>query len=319
MVTRELLTASLLMACMPVAVAHHSTAIYDKDTHVAASGTVTDWFTGRPHYALTFVGSDEFGNEQTYVLDFGGISSLPRENNWDDSTFQVGDRVSVVGNPSQLRNDNRILVESLGTEFGEYSVQPREPTNGTGPPFFVPIPEEIELPTIEMLAMPTAWDWADPAVIVNVHGDAEGQPPRDYEVHLPGATALLEEHDFSEDDLQEDANLIVAGFLVEEGGRAMVFPAMFGILGQRGLRFPYHGLQIAHDYLGLEYTPPEGDARATGRPGPPGGVRGAAGRGPGGAGGPAGQGPGGAGDAAGRGPGGGAGEPRGDGDSGEDE
>ena len=279
MIDRLTVTGSILMACMPLAVAHHSSAIYDTDTQVYASGTVTDWHTGQPHFSLTFTGTDESGEENSYVLDFGGVSALVRQNGWDESTFQVGDSIAVTGFPSRLKHTN-LLVEFLYTEFGEFQAPPRRAARneaGSLPPRFGRVPEEITLPSITMYATVTGSDWVDPTVVVHVHGEPQGEPARDFEIHLPGAAALADAGSFTAEDFPVGTPVIVTGLLADDGDREVVFAWILGAVEGRAVRTQENGLRLAHEHLGLEFTPaPDGGS------GP---------RGPGGDGGPPGRGP----------------------------
>ena len=64
---------SLAMAA-PISYAHHSIAIYNENEAVSLTGNVVEWYRGRPHSYLRREATDELGNENTYLLDFGAFA-----------------------------------------------------------------------------------------------------------------------------------------------------------------------------------------------------------------------------------------------------
>ena len=94
-----LIFGPMLAVLMPIAHAHRSTTIFDQSQTVSFTGTVVEWYAGRPHAYLRVPATDETGAEKTYTLEWGGVSAMVRENNWEDSTFNVGDTASA---PSTL-------------------------------------------------------------------------------------------------------------------------------------------------------------------------------------------------------------------------
>lgn len=276
MKNRLVLLALALAALSLPASAHHSSAIYNKNNEVTASGIVTDWFLGWPHPSLTLVGTNDSGEEETYTLDFGGISAMVRANEWNEETFQPGDRVSVTGSPSRM-NPTTILVDTLVTEIEEFATPELPPRERGGPPMFAPVPEEITLPFFTMFARVTESNWTGSRVIVTALGEPPGQTEAiEVDIYLPDADRVSEFNDFNSDDIPEGTPLLVEGFLVEESNPAMFFPRIFNVVDGKSMRIEQNGLLLAHQHLGLDYTPlPE---TATGGRGPPGGA-GRAGRG----------------------------------------
>lgn len=272
--------------------AHHSTAVFNKNQLVSVSGVVTDWYTGRPHHILTFVAVDESGEEKTYTTDFGGRNRMVTENGWDETTFKPGDKVSVTGNPSRMR-DTEILVETLTTETGEYTVSI---PYGAGLTISQDTHELVEhgLASVDVVGSVIAVEWSDPRSVVYMRGAEDGSVEREYEVRLPGATQMYEVSYLKGEEVTPGTPFRAVGLLAEEGDEAIIF-AIFIEPGDRGLiGTGPDGERQAYDYVGFDYTPGRGGGAAgTRRGGARGGV-GAGGRGGAGAGGRGGNPPGGA-------------------------
>lgn len=255
--------------------AHHSSAIYYKDQMVSASGVVTEWYTGRPHFYLEFVGTDPSGDERTYRVDFGGRSAMVRGNEWDDSTFSPGDRVTVSGNPSRA-NDRDILVDTLEADFGRFSGEAHGATaaasiaaeglqgggmggggmgaGGRGGGGQRP---GVSLPVIQIVGTVTGSDWVAPNAVIHVHGAADNQAARDYEILLTDPATMLEFAYITAEDATPGMHFAVLGFLSEAGDRATIIPQTFEI-GDRGtVIFARFTQGLVAEFLGRE---PAGDA-----------------------------------------------------------
>lgn len=262
---------SLAMAA-PIAYAHHSIAIYNENEQVSLTGNVVEWYRGRPHSFLRIEATDELGNENTYLLDFGGTSRIVNANEWDTSTFNIGDELSVIGFPSRLKGTD-ILVESMVTPFGRFGMT--ESYFGD-PDDLGPIPEWITLPPVELSGRIARSDWTGSSATVWVRAavDGEAEAEREYEIRLSIGTSLYDIFAISEDHVAPGNDARVNGYLADEGDRLIVFPRLVDF-GDRGpVRVAMMAERAVARYLGVELQ---------GRRGPPAGASGAGGGGRGGA------------------------------------
>lgn len=264
-------TVCLLLAiAAPVSYAHHSIAIYNENELVSVTGNVVEWYRGRPHSYLRIDGSDELGNENTWFLDFGSTSVIVNTNEWDESTFDIGDEISVTGFPSRLE-DTDILVESMVAPFGSFGMT--ESYFGD-PEEAGPIPEWITLPAIELSGTIARSDWSDSSVTVWVPATVDGEAERDYEIRLSAPASLYDILAIAEEHVAPGNAARVDGYLADEGERLIVFPRIVDF-GDRGpVRTAMMTRRAVAAYLGVEVQ---------GRRGPPAGM-GDAGAGRGGAG-----------------------------------
>ena len=243
----------MLAVLMPIAHTHHSTTIFDQSQTVSFTGTVVEWYSGRPHAYLRVLATDESGAEKTYTLEWGGVSAMVRENNWEDSTFNVGDTVSVTGFPSRVR-DGDILVESMDTDFGTFAIDEPYSSAVTAESRFAPPPAGMDLPIIKITGIATGADWQDPDnAIGHVRGAVEDGAERDYQIHLGDATFAYENFYLKEEDFTPGTPVIAEGFLAEEDTRSILFPRYMGIGDQPPSRLGQIGNIMASQYVGLEF------------------------------------------------------------------
>ena len=79
------------------AIAHHSSAMYDKDKSVSLKGAVKEFQWTNPHcwiQVLVLVN----GEDQEWSVQMGPPSNLYRDG-WRPSTLKVGDTITVVVHP----------------------------------------------------------------------------------------------------------------------------------------------------------------------------------------------------------------------------
>lgn len=87
-------------ALAPVAVAHHSGAVYDTAKTITLTGTVKEWLWANPHCALIFDVKDANGK----VTQWSGETTPPADigsKGWTRKMFTVGGEVSVTLNPAR--------------------------------------------------------------------------------------------------------------------------------------------------------------------------------------------------------------------------
>lgn len=117
-----------LLASADEAVAHHSRSAYDLNTEISIEGTIVriDW--ANPHTYLWVAEDADTGEPLTWQVE-GSPAAYLRRHGWTRDTLQVGDRVTIRGNPgrkpeanivvmSYIQNADVVLDRSLGNALG---------------------------------------------------------------------------------------------------------------------------------------------------------------------------------------------------------
>jgi hypothetical protein len=80
-----------------VAVAHHSYTGYDRTGSQTITGTVvrTDWSNPHVHFWVVTNPTVAPGQQQVYAFEVGSVSLMTRFG-WSQSTFKVGEKVTVT-------------------------------------------------------------------------------------------------------------------------------------------------------------------------------------------------------------------------------
>jgi hypothetical protein len=104
LLTAVLLTASLLVAAAGPAVAHHSFAMFDRETQVTLEGTVREFQWTNPHVFIQLLVKNAQGVEEEWSIEGASPNMLFRRG-WTNQSFKPGDRVTIIMNP--LRDGTR--------------------------------------------------------------------------------------------------------------------------------------------------------------------------------------------------------------------
>ena len=91
-----LLTAVLLVVCVPVNAHHSFAAVFDVNTSVAVSGTVTKVEWMNPHAWIYIDVENDDGGSENWAFELGSPNGLMRRG-WTRKSVQVGDAISVAG------------------------------------------------------------------------------------------------------------------------------------------------------------------------------------------------------------------------------
>ena len=91
-----LLTTIILVICVPVHAHHSFAAVFDVDTSVAVSGTVTKVEWMNPHAWIYIDVEDDDGESTNWAFELGSPNGLMRRG-WNRKSVQVGDAISVAG------------------------------------------------------------------------------------------------------------------------------------------------------------------------------------------------------------------------------
>lgn len=112
---------AVLFAVAPIASAHHSPAAFNTQvTDFALEGEIEFVEMRNPHSVMQLRVTGDDGATTRWDIEFSSVNLLLRRG-WDFDRIKVGDRVTVVGNPS-ASGKNEMYMWSIvladGTEFG---------------------------------------------------------------------------------------------------------------------------------------------------------------------------------------------------------
>ena len=120
--------AAALGAMTTPAAAHHSYgATYDTNREIRLDGKLVQFAWRNPHSFVHVQAPDENGASQRWAVEWSGTAQLAN-NGITRDTLHVGDGVVIVGRPSRVPNEYRVLMVSLkrpsdgfswGTRAGE--------------------------------------------------------------------------------------------------------------------------------------------------------------------------------------------------------
>jgi hypothetical protein len=119
--------ASTLLAAT-AAYAHHSYgATYDTKQEVRLQGKLVQFVFRNPHSFVHIEAPDQNGVQQRWAIEWAGTTQLDNSGVKRDS-LRVGDEITIVGRPSRVPGEYRLLMVSLkrpldgftwGTRAGE--------------------------------------------------------------------------------------------------------------------------------------------------------------------------------------------------------
>ena len=122
------LTIAVALLAATAAYAHHSYgATYDTSKEVQLKGKLAQFVFRNPHSFVHVQAPDEKGVQQRWAVEWAGTSQLDNAGVKRD-TLRVGDDIIVVGRPSRVPGEYRLLMVTLkrpldgftwGTRSGE--------------------------------------------------------------------------------------------------------------------------------------------------------------------------------------------------------
>jgi hypothetical protein len=123
-----LVTAAALWMVAAPARGHHSYgATYDVSREIKLEGTLVQFVFRNPHTFVHVQAPDENGVAQRWAIEWSGTAQLAN-NGITRDTLHVGDAVVIMGRPSRVAGEYRVLMVSLkrpsdgfswGTKQGE--------------------------------------------------------------------------------------------------------------------------------------------------------------------------------------------------------
>ena len=115
-----LITAAILLISS-AAYAHHSyAATYDTTKEVKVEGILVQFELRNPHAFVTIKAKDKEGVTQRWSVEWAGVSQLDNAGIKKES-LKVGDDIVIVGNPSRVPGEFRLLMVNLKRPLDGFS------------------------------------------------------------------------------------------------------------------------------------------------------------------------------------------------------
>jgi hypothetical protein len=111
-VTAAALLAVLLWAAPPAGAHHSYGATYDVGREIRLEGTLVQFVFRNPHAFVHVQAPDENGVKQRWAVEWAGTAQLANSGITRD-TLHVGDTVVIVGRPSRVAGEYRVLMVNL--------------------------------------------------------------------------------------------------------------------------------------------------------------------------------------------------------------
>jgi DNA/RNA endonuclease YhcR with UshA esterase domain len=108
-----LFVVGVAFATGTAAYAHHSySATYDVTHEVKLEGKLVSFVYRNPHSFVHVQAPDEKGTQRRWAVEWSGTGQLAEAGVQRD-TLKVGDGVTIVGRPSRVPGEYRVLMVSL--------------------------------------------------------------------------------------------------------------------------------------------------------------------------------------------------------------
>jgi hypothetical protein len=105
--------AAAALVAATVASAHHSFgATYEISKEIKLEGKIVQFVYRNPHSFVHVEAADTGGVQQRWAIEWGGTAQLTGQGVNRD-TLKVGDQVNVVGRPSRVPGEYRVLMVNL--------------------------------------------------------------------------------------------------------------------------------------------------------------------------------------------------------------
>jgi hypothetical protein len=115
------LAIALPLLAVPVVRAHHSYgATYDLAKQVTVEGKLVQFVYRNPHSFVTIQAPDDKGVPQRWAVEWSGTGQLGGQGITRE-TLRVGDQIVIVGRPSRVPGEFRLLMVSLKRPLDGFS------------------------------------------------------------------------------------------------------------------------------------------------------------------------------------------------------
>jgi hypothetical protein len=110
---KAMLVLVAALAAGTAAFAHHSySATYDVGQQVTLEGKLVQFVYRNPHSFVTLQAPDPTGKQQRWAVEWSGTGQLGGQGVTRE-TLRAGDQIIVVGRPSRVAGEPRLLMVSL--------------------------------------------------------------------------------------------------------------------------------------------------------------------------------------------------------------
>ncbi len=108
-----LFIAAMLLVFSSAAFAHHSyAATYDTTKEIKVEGKLVQFELRNPHTFVTVTAKNASGKVERWSVEWAGSSQLANSG-VKQETLQIGDALVIVGNPSRVPGEFRMLMVNL--------------------------------------------------------------------------------------------------------------------------------------------------------------------------------------------------------------
>jgi len=120
------LALALVVAGVTTAYAHHSFgATYDTSKQMKLEGKLVQFVYRNPHSFVHVEAPDAEGKVQRWAVEWGGTAQLAGAGVKRDS-LKIGEKVTIVGRPSRVPGEYRMLMVSLTADGLNWGRNPTE-------------------------------------------------------------------------------------------------------------------------------------------------------------------------------------------------
>jgi hypothetical protein len=116
-----LLIAAAILFISTAAHAHHSyAATYDTTKEIKVEGKLVQFELRNPHTFVTVTSKNENGKVERWSVEWAGSSQLANSG-VKQETLKIGDALVIVGNPSRVPGEFRMLMVNLKRPLDGFS------------------------------------------------------------------------------------------------------------------------------------------------------------------------------------------------------
>jgi hypothetical protein len=116
-----LLIAAAILLASSAALAHHSyAATYDTTKEIKIEGKLVQFELRNPHTFVTVTSKNENGKVERWSVEWAGSSQLANSG-VKQETLKIGDSLVIVGNPSRVPGEFRVLMVNLRRPLDGFS------------------------------------------------------------------------------------------------------------------------------------------------------------------------------------------------------
>ena len=116
-----LFIAAVILLASSAAFAHHSyAATYDTTKEIKVEGKLVQFELRNPHTFVTVTSRNENGKVERWSVEWAGSSQLANSG-VKQETLKIGDSLVIVGNPSRVPGEFRMLMVNLKRPLDGFS------------------------------------------------------------------------------------------------------------------------------------------------------------------------------------------------------